>query len=145
MVFRFYCDISGELCCVTKPIQADTEEAALEIAWDKEGKWEFNLCPKCGKYVSSAMFNVNASRCLDCAPWESEYPSFCHHCGVRLRESDACFCPVCGARLQVGGTDGKEECLWPNHRKQQRTRSLRTPEAGGCFASTATSPASCAA
>ena len=56
-VFRFYCDISGELCCVTKPIQADTEEAALELAWDKEGKWEFNRCPKCGKYVSSAMFN----------------------------------------------------------------------------------------
>ena len=45
-VFRFYCDISGELCCVTKPIRADTEEAALEIAWEQEGKWEFNLCPK---------------------------------------------------------------------------------------------------
>ena len=66
-------------------------------------------CPKCGKYVSSAMFNVNAGLCLDCAPWEDEYPSFCHHCGARLRESDACFCPACGAKLQVGGTDGKEE------------------------------------
>ena len=108
MIFRFYCDISGELCCVTRPIQADTEEAALELAWATEGKWEFNHCPKCGKYVSSAMFNVNAGLCLDCAPWEDEYPSFCHHCGARLRESDACFCPVCGARLQVGGTDGKE-------------------------------------
>ena len=31
-IFRFYCDISGELCCVTKPIRADTEEAALELA-----------------------------------------------------------------------------------------------------------------
>ena len=39
MVFRFYCDISGELCCVTKPIRADTEEAALELAWEQEGKW----------------------------------------------------------------------------------------------------------
>lgn len=29
--FRFYCDISGELCCETKPIRADTEQAALEI------------------------------------------------------------------------------------------------------------------
>ena len=29
-VFRFFCDISGELCCVTRPIEADTEEAALE-------------------------------------------------------------------------------------------------------------------
>ena len=73
-VFRFYCDISGELCCVTKPIRADTEEAALEIAWETEGRWEFNHCPKCGKYVSSAMFNVNAGLCLDCAPWEDEYP-----------------------------------------------------------------------
>ena len=107
-VFRFYCDISGELCCVTKSIRADTEDEALEIAWETEGRWEFNHCPKCGKYVSSAMFNVNAGLCLDCAPWEDEYPSFCHHCGVRLQEPDACFCPICGARLQVGGTDGKE-------------------------------------
>lgn len=66
---------------MTKPIRADTEEAALEMAWEQEGKWEFNLCPKCGKYVSSAMFNVNAGLCLDCTPWEDEYPSFCHHCG----------------------------------------------------------------
>ena len=27
-VFRFYCDISGELCCVTKSIRADTEDEA---------------------------------------------------------------------------------------------------------------------
>ena len=98
--FRFYCDLS---------LRADTEQAALALAWETEGRWHFNRCPACGRYVSSAMFNVNAGRCLDCAPWESEYPSFCHHCGVRLREPDACFCPVCGARLQVGGTDGKEE------------------------------------
>ena len=84
-IFRFYCDISGELCCVTRPIQADTEEAALEMAWEQEGKWEFNLCPKCGKYVSSAMFNVNAGLCLDCAPWETEFPAFCHQCGASCR------------------------------------------------------------
>ena len=42
-IFRFYCDISSELCCVSKPIRADTEEAALEMAWEQEGKWEFNL------------------------------------------------------------------------------------------------------
>ena len=107
-VFRFYCDISGELCCVTKPIQADTEEAALEIAWETEGRWEFNRCARCGRFVSSAMFNVNAGLCLDCAPWEDEYPSFCHHCGARLRESDACFCPACGAKLIADGMDRKE-------------------------------------
>ena len=108
-VFRFYCDISGELCCVTKPIQADTEEAALEIAWEQEGKRQFNRCARCGRFVSSAMFNVNAECCLDCAPWEDEYPSFCHHCGARLRGAAQRCCPVCGAKLQVGGTDGREE------------------------------------
>ena len=106
--FRFFCDISGELCCVTKPIRADTEEAALEIAWETEGKWSFNRCPGCGKYVSSAMFNVNAARCLDCAPWEEEWPNFCHHCGAKLTGLAAQFCPVCGARLQVGGTEEQE-------------------------------------
>ena len=66
MVFRFYCDISGELCCVTRPIQADTEEAALEIAWATEGKWEFNHCPKCGKYVrfASMIFVTPAPACF---------------------------------------------------------------------------------
>ena len=39
-VFRFYCDISGALCCVTKSIRADTEDEALEIAWETEGRWE---------------------------------------------------------------------------------------------------------
>ena len=80
----------------------------LEYGCGPETLRRRKLCPKCGKYVSSAMFKVNAGLCLDCAPWEDEYPSFCHHCGARLRESDACFCPVCGAKLQVGGTDGKE-------------------------------------
>ena len=107
-IFHFCCDISGELGCVTHPIHADTEEAALEIAWETEGKWEFNHCPQCGRYVSSAMFNINANLCTDCAPWEADFPDFCHQCGIRLRDSEAYFCPNCGARLQVGGTNGKE-------------------------------------
>lgn len=60
-VFRFYCDISGELCCVTKSIRADTEDEALEIAWETEGRWAFDRCPQCGRYVSSAMFNITRS------------------------------------------------------------------------------------
>ena len=107
-IVRFYCDISGELCCVTKSIRADTEDEALEIAWETEGKWEFNHCPQCGRYVSSANINVNANLCTDCAPWEADFPAFCHQCGVRLKDPDAHFCPICGARLQVGGTDGEE-------------------------------------
>ena len=105
--FHFYCDISGELGCITAPVQAETEEAALALAWEREGRREFNHCPKCGRYVSSAMFNVNAECCIDCAPWEDEYPAFCHHCGHKLSEADARFCPRCGARLLVGGTDGE--------------------------------------
>ena len=103
-IVRFYCDISGELGCVTRPIRADTEEAALEIAWETEGRRAFDRCPRCGRYVSSAMFNVNAGQCLDCAPWEDEFPVFCHQCGVRLKDPGARFCPVCGTRLLVGGT-----------------------------------------
>ena len=107
-VFRFYCDISGELGCVTRPIVADSEQAALAQAWEAEGRRAFDRCPKCGRYVSSAMFNINAGQCLDCAPWEDEYPAFCHQCGVRIKDPEARFCPACGARLLVGGADGKE-------------------------------------
>ena len=107
-IFRFYCDISGELRCVTRPVRAETEEEALTIAWETEGKLAFDRCRKCGRYVSSAMFNINAGQCMDCAPWEDEYPAFCHRCGVKLKEPDASFCSNCGARLQVGGTERKE-------------------------------------
>ena len=107
-MFRFYCDIAGELCCVTRPIRAANEETALETAWETEGKWKFNRCRKCGQYVSSAMFNLNADLCTDCAPWESEYPTYCHRCGVKLKDPDARFCSACGVRLQVGGMDGRE-------------------------------------
>lgn len=72
------------------------------------GAVAFDRCPQCGRYVSSAMFNINAERCLDCAPWENEYPVFCHHCGIRLKDPDAFFCPACGARLLVGGTEEEE-------------------------------------
>ena len=44
-VFRVYCDISGELCCVTKSIRADTEDEALEIAWETEGRWPLTDAP----------------------------------------------------------------------------------------------------
>ena len=57
---------------------------------------------------AAGMFNINAERCLDCAPWENEYPVFCHHCGIRLKDPDAFFCPACGARLLVGGTEEEE-------------------------------------
>ena len=33
-IFRFCCDISGELCCVIKPIRADNTAAAAAVAKD---------------------------------------------------------------------------------------------------------------
>ncbi len=98
-VFRFFCDSSGELCCVTGPIRADTESQALEISWETEGKHFFNRCDRCGHYVSSAMFNLAEGQCVDCAAWEDEYPNFCRHCGLRLLDAEMRFCPDCGARL----------------------------------------------
>lgn len=102
-VFRFFCDSSGQLGCVTAPIHAATQDEALDIAWQTEGKKHFNRCDKCHRYVSSAMFNLTAGQCVDCAPWEDAYPNFCHHCGVRLKDPEAYFCPVCGARLHNTG------------------------------------------
>ncbi len=107
-VFRFYCDISGDLSCVTKSIRADTEDEALEIAWETEGRWAFDRCPQCGRYVSSAMFNINAERCLDCAPWENEYPVFCHHCGIRLKDWTPSSAPPAG-----------RGCWWAAQRKRR--------------------------
>ena len=99
--FRFYCDLSGELCCVTKPLRADTEQAALALAWETEGRWHFNRCPACGRYVSSAMFNVNAGRCLDCAPWESEYP-----------RSATTAASACGNRTPASAPSAGRGCRW---------------------------------
>lgn len=102
-VFRFFCDSSGQLGCVTGPIHADTEAHALDIAWQSAGREHFNFCDKCRRYVSAAMFNLTAGQCVDCAAWEDEYPNFCHHCGVRLKDPEARFCPSCGARLRNEG------------------------------------------
>lgn len=98
-VFRFFCDSSGQLGCVTGPIRADSEEAALDLAWQTEGRQHFNRCDKCRRYVSAAMFNLTAGQCVDCAPWEDAYPNFRHQCGVRIKDPEAYFCPNCGARL----------------------------------------------
>lgn len=105
--FRFFCDSSGELGCVSKPIRADTEDAALMLAWESEGRRHFNRCGRCGHFVSAAMFNLTAGQCVDCAPWEEAYPNFCHRCGTRLKDPEASFCPACGARLH-GGEEAEE-------------------------------------
>ena len=67
--FMFYCDLSGAHICTTKKIYyGDTQEEALQAAWQAEGRSLFNQCRKCGKWVSLAMYNVDVLECVECAP-----------------------------------------------------------------------------
>lgn len=52
--YRFYCDVSGALVCITSPYHADTPEEELMLAWEKEGRQHFNQCRKCGRFIIDA-------------------------------------------------------------------------------------------
>ncbi len=99
--FQFFCDLSGARACTTKIIRTDSQEKALEIAWETEGKKEFNHCEKCGKWISDAMYNSEVHECVECAPWEN-YPRYCPQCGKRITDTKR-FCPKCGALLRYEG------------------------------------------
>ena len=45
--YKFYCELSNALVCITKPICAETPAEELQIAWEKVGRNCFNLCHKC--------------------------------------------------------------------------------------------------
>lgn len=97
--YRFYCDISGALVCTTKPYTAQLPEEELLLAWEKEGKQYFNVCPKCGRYVIDAVFNPEVGECTDCAPFEYE-TRYCKHCGAKIdADFNEQFCPVCNRKL----------------------------------------------
>lgn len=55
--YRFYCDVSGALVCITSPYHADTPEEELMLAWEKEGRQHFNQCRKCGRFIIDAVYN----------------------------------------------------------------------------------------
>lgn len=96
--YLFFCDASGALGCTTNPIRAATAQEELRLAWEQEGKRQFNLCHKCGKWVIDSMFNADVLQCVDCAPWENR-PRFCTRCGCAVPLEDS-FCGKCGAKLQ---------------------------------------------
>lgn len=100
---RFFCDASGMLLCAVEDIRAVSEEEALRIAWETEGKKHFNLCHKCGRWVSAVMYNADTLRCVDCSPWENA-PKFCKACGAKVSSGDV-YCSKCGAELRYGGED----------------------------------------
>ncbi len=98
--FRFFCDVSGALVCTTEPVMLDTPEQELQFAWENEGKRHFNMCHKCGKWVSDVAYNAETFECVECSPWEEE-PSYCPHCGGRVIENET-FCRKCKNRLRYG-------------------------------------------
>lgn len=100
-VFTFFCMASGAAACTAKPVQAESEAAALQLAWNGEARGEFNFCHRCGKWVADVMYNADTLKCVDCSPWEDK-PLFCSSCGAKV-EGDGLNCKKCGARLQYGG------------------------------------------
>lgn len=105
--YQFFCDLSGALVCTTKPIRADTPEQELLLAWESEGKREFNPCRKCGKWVSDVMYNADVLECVECAPWEDP-PNFCPQCGKKLSAPER-YCPKCGAKLLYEGGEDNDK------------------------------------
>jgi len=95
---RFFCELSGAAVYTAR---ADADTAAQ--VWEKEGRYRFNRCRKCGKWICNAMYNADMMECVDCAPWE-DVPRFCVGCGTAAEENQI-FCKHCGIRLRYGGRD----------------------------------------
>ncbi len=68
--YCFFCERSGSVVCTTQPVRADTLELELWLAWNNEGKKQFNFCPTCGKWVCDAMYNPDKLECVVCSPCE---------------------------------------------------------------------------
>lgn len=98
--YQFFCDLSGALEYTSKPINSDSAKE-LESVWDKNAKEQFNLCHKCGSYVSSEMFNAEVFECVACAPWE-DAPKYCPHCGQKVKGSEN-NCSYCEKKLRYEG------------------------------------------
>lgn len=98
--YQFFCDLSGMLVCETGVYSMDSPEKELEAAWLSEGKKNFNLCHKCGRWVDTVMFNPDVLECVNCAPLESN-PKYCPFCGEKVT-TDNEKCEFCGKTLMYG-------------------------------------------
>lgn len=70
--YRFFCERSGMAVCTTGPVRADTPEQELRLAWESEGKKQFNYCHKCDRWVSDEMYNPDTLECILCSPHEKK-------------------------------------------------------------------------
>lgn len=96
--YCFYCESSGALACISKPMNSISGEKELQMVWEHEGRSHFNQCHKCGKWVIDEMYNADVLQCVDCAPWENR-PRFCPQCGRKVYSSGG-YCTHCGTKLQ---------------------------------------------
>lgn len=99
--YRFFCDLSGALCIETASYKNKEPEKELMLAWEHEGKDKFNMCHKCGNWVSDVMYNPDVLNCVRCSPIE-DIPEYCPKCGTKTEDSET-FCHKCGVRLMYGG------------------------------------------
>lgn len=101
--YRFFCDLSGALVCIS---DLQTEDSPMQ-AWVKNGRAMFSQCHRCGRWVSDPMYNAETWQCVECSPWE-EKPAFCPQCGEPVVDDDV-FCHRCHARLRYRETEGWDE------------------------------------
>ena len=73
--YKFFCDLIGARFSTTRVYNEAYLDTELELAWETEGKKNFQLCQKCGKWVIDAMYNADALECVACAPWENTPPN----------------------------------------------------------------------
>ena len=100
--YNFFCDLTGARFSTTRVYNEADLDTELELAWETEGKKNFQLCQKCGKWVIDAMYNADALECVACAPWENT-PEYCKFCGAKISSFD-CVCPKCKKHLIYGGS-----------------------------------------
>lgn len=100
-LYQFFCDLSGAFCAETSSYRDADAKKELMTAWNKEGKKHFNLCHKCGNWVSDVMYNPDVLNCIRCSPIE-DIPDYCTNCGTKTEDSET-FCRKCGSRLMYGG------------------------------------------
>ena len=107
-VYRFFCDLSGAVCVETSLYKSADSEKELMNAWEKEGRKHFNMCHKCGRWVSDIMYNPDVLNCIRCSPIE-DFPEFCPKCGEKA-EGSGIFCHKCGSRLMYGDGCDVDDC-----------------------------------
>ncbi len=78
---------------------SERKEAYSNILSQAEGRQRFNRCRRCRRWVSDAAYNATTLACVECSPWEEDYPLYCSQCGETASEGEI-FCRACRCRLQ---------------------------------------------